>query len=50
MVGQAKKTGVAEAVEIAERNGVPKDRALEYYGTRDKAWVINRCGLALPSD
>lgn len=40
LVGHAKKTGVAEAVEIAERNGVAKDRALEYYGTRDKAWVI----------
>lgn len=40
LVRQAKKTNVAEAVEIAERNGVPKDRALEYYGDRDKAWVI----------
>lgn len=40
LVRQATKAAVSEAVEIAERYGVPKNRALEYYGERDSAWVI----------
>ncbi|KAB2967330.1 hypothetical protein [Zoogloea sp.] len=53
LVRQATRSTVSEAVDIAERFGVPKDRAVEYYGKRDSAWVITissavKFGKAIP--
>ena len=53
LVREARRTNVEEAIDIAEKNGVRRDRAAEYYGQRDSVWVITlaravKFGMPIP--
>jgi len=40
VVGEATRTTVESAIEIAQKAGIPRERATYYYGDRKNGWIV----------